>query len=102
MVAVCELCCLILLCCLISFCPCFHVAGKGVFTTCRIEKGKFLTYYTGELISEEEAVRRESQYNDSHGSFMYFFKHKRRILWLVTTMCNIIIQSVCVCSLICT
>jgi len=60
-----------------------HCAGKGVFTTSRRKKGEFLTFYTGELISEDEALRRESVYTVSDGSFVFFFKHGRRKLWLV-------------------
>lgn len=43
-----------------------------------------VTFYTGELISEDEAVRRESQYTEADGSYMLFFKRGRRMLWLVT------------------
>ena len=44
--------------------------GKGVFTTSRRKKGEFLTFCTGELISEDEVLRRESVYTESDGSFM--------------------------------
>ena len=47
-------------------------------------KGEFLTYYTAELISDDEAAKRESQYTESDGSYMYFFKHGRKMLWFVT------------------
>jgi len=57
--------------------------GYGVFTTSTIEKGECLTFYTGELISEEEALRREAAYSVSDESFMYFFKYGRKLLWLV-------------------
>lgn len=57
--------------------------GNGVFATSKIEKGECLTFYTGELITEEEAVRREAAYSVSDGSFMYFFKCGRKLLWLV-------------------
>ena len=57
--------------------------GKGVFATCKIAKGEFLTFYTGDLISEKEAISRETQYTEADGSYMYFFKHGRKMLWLV-------------------
>jgi len=50
-----------------------------------IKKGELLTYYTGELISEDQAVEHESQYTQCDGRYMYFFKHGRKTFWLVSS-----------------
>ena len=47
-------------------------AGKAVFATSKTAKGEFLTFYSGELISEKEAVSRETQYTEAGGSSVIF------------------------------
>lgn len=42
-----------------------------------------MTEYTGELLNEEEALDREKSYTEDDGSYMYFFRKGRRLLWLV-------------------
>ena len=40
--------------------------------------------YAGELLSKEEADRREIRYNQTGcGSYMFYFKHKGQDLWCV-------------------
>jgi len=62
-------------------------------STYATEKGKFLTFYTGELISNDKALKQESHYTESDGSFMFFFKHGRKMLWLVIHILKHIICS---------
>ncbi|XP_071822609.1 uncharacterized protein [Apostichopus japonicus] len=50
--------------------------GYGVFTSRDFSQKDFLLEYRGELISSEEAVKREKTYPLSKGSFLYFFKDK--------------------------
>lgn len=59
------------------------IVGSGVFALRNFRKGEFLTEYTGELLSEDEAVERENSYTDDDGSYMFFFKKGKRLLWLV-------------------
>ena len=55
--------------------------GKGVFATKMFKKGSFLLEYKGELISQEEGERREEEYDESLGSFIFFFKMGRKTMW---------------------
>ena len=50
--------------------------GKGVFANRKFARKEFVTEYQGELISTEEAEKREVRYGDEphkFGSFMYYF-----------------------------
>jgi len=57
-----------------------------VFALRNFKKGEFLTEYTGELISEDEAFQRENYYTDDDGSFMFYFKFGRESLWSVNSL----------------
>ena len=52
-------------------------AGYGVFAEQEFKKGDFIVEYTGDLITNEEAARREAEYEtEDVGCFMYYFVHK--------------------------
>lgn len=57
--------------------------GKGVFSTRPRKKGDFICEYSGELISYEEALRREEEYSEDAdtGCYMYYFEHKNTKHW---------------------
>jgi hypothetical protein len=59
----------------------FCFTGSGVFAVGNIDKGALLTYYEGELISKEEGDRRHENYEESDGSFLFFFKFKKKNFW---------------------
>ena len=45
-------------------------------------KGSFVVEYDGDLITKEEASKREEQYEKgTYGSYMYYFKHLGKELW---------------------
>ena len=48
-------------------------SGCGVFTTKDFSKGDFLLEYVGERITRKEALKRETNYKASQGSFLFFF-----------------------------
>lgn len=53
-----------------------------MFATRFFEKGSFLLVYRGELISGEEAERREKLYEKQHkGSYMFFFTFEGKAKW---------------------
>ncbi|XP_065677366.1 uncharacterized protein LOC136092753 [Hydra vulgaris] len=51
------------------------IIGKGVFTTKVFAKNDFLLEYKGELISNEEGIKRHEKYGIDKGCFIYFFEH---------------------------
>lgn len=51
-----------------------------MFTNKAFRAGEFLLEYPGELISKEEAHRREKSYPLKLGSFLFFFKHRKKEL----------------------
>lgn len=56
--------------------------GYGVFTTKDFAKGSFIVEYVGDLISDEEAAIRNTDYElNNSGSFMYYFKSGKECLW---------------------
>ena len=57
--------------------------GHGVITTKDFKKGEFLCEYSGKLMSYEKAFENEKEYakDPNTGCYMYFFKHKNKILW---------------------
>ena len=62
--------------------------GRGVFADRKFARGDFIDEYDGELISSDEAKKRESEYllNPSVGtSFMFFFQYKNRRLCIDAT-----------------
>ena len=61
-----------------------YFLGWGVFKTVDIEPGSFITEYKEELISADEGLIRERQYEkQAEGSFLYFFKHRQNNYWYV-------------------
>ncbi|KAL4221150.1 histone H4-K20 monomethylation [Mactra antiquata] len=60
----------------VKFIDCYK--GSGVFAVGSIAKGKLLTHYEGELISKEEGNRRHESYSNRDGSFLFFFKYKKK------------------------
>ena len=52
--------------------------GRGVVTLRSYKKGEFVLEYVGELINNESAKHRETQYSldTSKGCYMYYFKYK--------------------------
>ncbi|XP_039291196.1 histone-lysine N-methyltransferase PR-Set7-like [Nilaparvata lugens] len=55
----------------------FPGKGRGIVTTRSFNRGEFVVEYAGELITYEEAKKREQVYaNDQNtGCYMYYFKH---------------------------
>lgn len=58
-----------------------YFTGRGVFTTKDFHAGDFLLEYAGELISHRQALKREQEYSETDGSFLYFFRHNNKVLW---------------------
>lgn len=62
----------------------------------KFEKGEFVVEYAGELISMEEAQKREAVYSQDEniGCYMYYFKHKNSQHWYASliTFLNFIIR----------
>lgn len=58
-----------------------YFLGRGVFATEYFSKGSYLLEYKGELLTEEEGVKREQEYNESLGSFIFFFKSGAKTMW---------------------
>ena len=52
-------------------------SGSGVFTTKFFKKGEFLLEYRGDYVGYSEALKREKNYKQCQGSFLFFFKDKR-------------------------
>ena len=57
--------------------------GRGVVSTRPFQRGGLICEYSGELISYEEAKKREVDYSndESIGCYMYYFSHKNKKLW---------------------
>ena len=57
--------------------------GRGVIATRPFTKGELVCEYSGELISQDEARRREDEYaKDSKiGCYMYYFEYKGKRWW---------------------
>ena len=55
----------------------------GVFATRNFLKSDFLLHYVGELVERKEGEERETMYGDAHRSYIYFFSHNGKELWLV-------------------
>ncbi|CAH0388815.1 unnamed protein product [Bemisia tabaci] len=58
----------------------FENKGRGVVTTRKFSRGEFVVEYAGELISHDEARRREQFYaqDENTGSYMYYFVHSNK------------------------
>ena len=54
--------------------------GRGVFATKTFNKEEFIVEYAGELISYQEAKKREKKYSEDSaiGCYMYFFEFKSK------------------------
>ncbi len=45
-----------------------------------------MCHYDGKLITAKEAKKRSQQYDESQGSYMFFFEHNGGKFWLVTNL----------------
>lgn len=64
----------------VFLCKCF--IGWGVFATKEHPKESFLLQYVGELVSGEEAEKREKMYAKRNlGSYLFFFSNKGKEYW---------------------
>lgn len=63
----------------------FEGKGRGVVAARKFQKGEFVVEYAGELITMEEAKKREAMYSqdENTGCYMYYFKYKNNQYWLV-------------------
>lgn len=52
--------------------------GHGVSTRSYIAPGAFVLEYAGELLTREEALKREEVYGDKLGCYMFYFRFKRK------------------------
>lgn len=57
--------------------------GKGVVAEKGFQKGDFLCCYRGNLLSKAEGDRRQVEFKEELGSYLFFFKYKGKDLWLV-------------------
>lgn len=57
--------------------------GRGVVSTRPFRKGEVVCEYSGELISYEEAKKREEEYgrDPSIGCYMYYYEFRTKKLW---------------------
>lgn len=57
--------------------------GRGVFATRPFTKNEFVCEYSGELISYEEAKKREKTYGDNVdiGCYMYYLEWNNKKYW---------------------
>jgi histone-lysine N-methyltransferase SETD8 len=61
--------------------------GRGIFATRSFARGEFVCEYAGEIISYQEAKRREETYasDETIGCYMYFFEHKSKAFCIDAT-----------------
>ena len=61
--------------------------GRGVYATSDIGKGNFVVEYAGDLVTLEEAKRREQKYgmDPKAGSYMYYFRTDKKSYCLDAT-----------------
>ena len=58
--------------------------GRGVVADRPFFNGQFICEYAGELLMDiKEARRREKEYPEEKGSFMFFFQYDGKKMWLV-------------------
>lgn len=57
--------------------------GRSVATVTPFSKGDFVCTYDGEMILAKEAKRRDKEYGEDKGCFLFYFKHNGKDLWLV-------------------
>ena len=50
--------------------------GRGIFSRCKIEKGRYVVEYSGRLLSHNEGLEKEEEYgkDNSIGSYLFFFE----------------------------
>ena len=61
--------------------PIVLLSGSGVFAEEDLEKGSFVCFYEGLLISGKEGLKRFSKQPENEGSFLFFFSHKGQEHW---------------------
>ena len=55
--------------------------GRGIITRRAYAPSEFVCEYVGELITFNDGKRREMEYDESIGSFLYFFHHNAKGWW---------------------
>ena len=55
--------------------------GRSVVTDFPFSKGQFICEYSGELVDNKEAIKREKGYTEENGSFMFFFEYNGKKMW---------------------
>lgn len=57
--------------------------GRGIISTMPFRQGELICEYSGDLITEKEAEKREEEYlkDPAVGCYMYFFMHKSKKWW---------------------
>ena len=60
----------------------FIILGYGVFTTIELEKNSFMLEYPGELLTVQQGEERCNEYEESIGSFLFFYND----IWYVDKM----------------
>jgi len=59
----------------------------GVKATADIKNGEYLCEYSGELVTKEEAIKREAEYSrKGNGCYMFFFKGGQKELCVDATL----------------
>lgn len=61
----------------------FDNKGRGIVTTRPFQRGEFVVEYIGDLISMQQANKREKLYaeDDNTGCYMYYFKYNNQQYW---------------------
>lgn len=59
----------------------YFIPGRAIFAARSFKKGDFLLIYGGELITEEEAKRREEMDEENAPVCRFFFKFKGMYFW---------------------
>jgi histone-lysine N-methyltransferase SETD8 len=74
--------------CIATYCPLSQVRtieekGRGVFATRNFRRNEFVCEYSGELISPNEAEKREKRYSEdsSIGCYMYYLQFNNKKYW---------------------
>ena len=55
--------------------------GRGVFTTRPFKCGDFLLQYKGRFMDVKEAERKEEEYTEEMGSYMFYFQWEGKTHW---------------------
>lgn len=56
------------------------INGDGLFTTDYIRKNSFVCFYTGELINNREADKRETEYKRNGNENFYLFRYDNKVV----------------------